>query len=257
MTEKVLGHIPEGSSGNARHHTKWDASTDIKLRCRWLLWLDIEDFVTLVSTVPNVELTDFIMHMYTYLSTICLVCCITAATPVEPRAANSRFSIQQSVPKPSKRSGPAALISSYVKFNKKPPAEVRAAAAQSDGTVSALPEELDVEYLSPVSIGGQILNLNVDTGSADLCVVYPVMLVSCRSDPGNRTVGSSRPVSALPINMVTRFTIHQNHRRHVVSRVKRGKSDMVTGVALQGMYILIQSSWVPQKQPIKRLRQLI
>lgn len=37
-----------------------------------------------------------------------------------------------------------------------------------DGEVSANPEENEIEYLSPVSIGGQTLNLNFDTGSADL-----------------------------------------------------------------------------------------
>lgn len=37
-----------------------------------------------------------------------------------------------------------------------------------NGEVNAHPEENESEYLSPVSIGGQKLNLNFDTGSADL-----------------------------------------------------------------------------------------
>lgn len=37
-----------------------------------------------------------------------------------------------------------------------------------DGTVSANPESNEKEYLSPVTVGGQKLNLNFDTGSADL-----------------------------------------------------------------------------------------
>ena len=47
-----------------------------------------------------------------------------------------------------------------------------AASASSDddgtGEVTASPEENESEYLSPVTIGGQKLNLNFDTGSADL-----------------------------------------------------------------------------------------
>ena len=46
------------------------------------------------------------------------------------------------------------------------------ASASSDddgsGEVTATPEENESEYLSPVTIGGQKLNLNFDTGSADL-----------------------------------------------------------------------------------------
>lgn len=37
-----------------------------------------------------------------------------------------------------------------------------------DGEVVATPEPDESEYLSPVTVGGQKLNLNFDTGSADL-----------------------------------------------------------------------------------------
>ena len=44
------------------------------------------------------------------------------------------------------------------------------ASTEEDGSgeVTATPEENESEYLSPVTIGGQQLNLNFDTGSADL-----------------------------------------------------------------------------------------
>lgn len=38
----------------------------------------------------------------------------------------------------------------------------------SDGSVPAVPEPFDLEYLTPVKVGDQTLNLNFDTGSADL-----------------------------------------------------------------------------------------
>ena len=37
-----------------------------------------------------------------------------------------------------------------------------------DGEVTATPEANEIEYLSPVIIGGQSFNLNFDTGSSDL-----------------------------------------------------------------------------------------
>lgn len=40
--------------------------------------------------------------------------------------------------------------------------------SNESGEVTASPEENESEYLSPVTIGGQKLNLNFDTGSADL-----------------------------------------------------------------------------------------
>jgi hypothetical protein len=45
-----------------------------------------------------------------------------------------------------------------------------AASSPGVGIVPATPEKGDIEYLAPVTIGGQTLNLDFDTGSADLWV---------------------------------------------------------------------------------------
>ena len=42
------------------------------------------------------------------------------------------------------------------------------AAAVTSGSVTATPADSDQFYLCPVTIGGQTLNLDFDTGSADL-----------------------------------------------------------------------------------------
>lgn len=96
---------------------------------------------------------------------------LTSATPVDYEALEKRgvaFKLHQSIPKPFMLSGPSSVLSTYRKFKATAPKDVVAAAANNDGTVTASPEQYDSEYLCPVTIGGQTLNLDFDTGSSDL-----------------------------------------------------------------------------------------
>lgn len=96
---------------------------------------------------------------------------LAAASPielVEQRDLKQAFTIHQSVPKSFIQSGPAAVLSTYRKFRKPAPQDVVAAAAANNGVVSASPTANDSQYLTPVTIGGQNVNLDFDTGSADL-----------------------------------------------------------------------------------------
>ena len=95
---------------------------------------------------------------------------LTSATPVDYEPLEKRgvaFKLDQSIPK-LLLTGPASVLSTYKKFKATPPEDVVTAAANNDGTVTATPEEYDSEYLCPVTIGGQTLNLDFDTGSSDL-----------------------------------------------------------------------------------------
>ena len=92
---------------------------------------------------------------------------LATTSPVDVRATQG-FTVHQSVPKPFIRSGPAAVLHAYGKYNGTAPEDVIKAAAANDGTVTTTPEQYDSEYLTPVSIGGQTLNLDFDTGSSDL-----------------------------------------------------------------------------------------
>ena len=96
---------------------------------------------------------------------------LASATPVEYSPLDKRgvaFKLHQSIPKPFMLSGPSSVLSTYRKYKATPPSDVVSAAANNDGTVTASPETYDSEYLCPVSIGGQTLNLDFDTGSSDL-----------------------------------------------------------------------------------------
>jgi aspergillopepsin I len=108
------------------------------------------------------------MPSFSTLISGALLVAIAAATPLPldaTAAANKGFTIHQNIAKPY-APGPVALMETYIKYNITVPTDVKAAAA--DGTVGAIPEPFDSQYLSPVSIGGQTLNLDFDTGSSDL-----------------------------------------------------------------------------------------
>jgi hypothetical protein len=85
---------------------------------------------------------------------------------------NSRFSVP-AVHNPNYvRNGTAALLKAYAKYKLKPTREMPKAFTESlsrrqDGSVTAVPND-GVEYLVPVTIGGEPLNLDFDTGSSDL-----------------------------------------------------------------------------------------
>ncbi|KAK3309343.1 aspartic peptidase domain-containing protein [Chaetomium strumarium] len=90
------------------------------------------------------------------------------------------FSLKQERNPEFVRSGPLQLAKIYRKYGVPLPEDLKAAVARirremgkrSTGSVVTKPEKNDVEYLAPVSIGtpGQVLNLDLDTGSSDLWV---------------------------------------------------------------------------------------
>ena len=76
-----------------------------------------------------------------------------------------------------KRNGTAALLKAYAKHKLTPTKDFTAAfhsalssstQKRQDGSAPAIPTEYDSEYLVSTSVGGQTLNLDFDTGSADL-----------------------------------------------------------------------------------------
>lgn len=130
------------------------------------------------------------MPSFSVLLAISALASISLAKPIPGPQVNTKkgFTIKQAVPKPF-QAGPVVLQKAYNKFNKAAPENVKAAAA--DGSVTATPEEYDAEYLSPVTIGGQTLNLDFDTGSADLYVVRPSQTGTCSMLTSSRWVFSS------------------------------------------------------------------
>lgn len=111
------------------------------------------------------------MHLISCLGAASALANLAFAIPAEYSPLEKRgaaFTVHQTVAKRFVLSGPASVAKVYAKYGKSMPATVRAAAANNNGTVVASPEEYDSEYLCPVNLGGQTLNLDLDTGSSDL-----------------------------------------------------------------------------------------
>ncbi|KAI4094483.1 MAG: hypothetical protein LQ344_002232 [Seirophora lacunosa] len=97
-----------------------------------------------------------------------LVFTFAATTPAELPSKGHNIIIHESVPKPFKKSGPAAILSAYRKYNGTAQEDVVRAAAKNDGTAMMGPTHWDPEFLTSVTIGGQVVNLEFDTASSDL-----------------------------------------------------------------------------------------
>lgn len=80
----------------------------------------------------------------------------------------SKFSLNQVARPATKTSNFAASYGRALsKYGATVPTHIQAAAVAS-GVATTTPEANDEEYLTPVTIGGTTLNLDFDTGSADL-----------------------------------------------------------------------------------------
>lgn len=87
-----------------------------------------------------------------------------------PAAHKGAFTLEQvAVQRSTPKNGAITLASTFAKYGAAVPENVAAAAAAAvTGSVVATPGEYDELYLIPVTVGSTVLNLDLDTGSADL-----------------------------------------------------------------------------------------
>lgn len=133
---------------------------------------------------------------------------LTSAAPVEEKGHS--FTVRQVPNANYKKNGAVALARAYRKFGKPVPDNLAAVLESlgsalnftrraDTGSAVTTPEDYDVEYLTPVSIGtpAQTLNLDFDTGSADLWVFSSSLASRYKSGHSVYTPASSSTSSKL------------------------------------------------------------
>jgi hypothetical protein len=99
---------------------------------------------------------------------------LSSPTPTQPLQKRSfKHVVRRNINRRSTSAGPDAMLKAYRKWgfqlmSRQATAAQGAAGSSQSGTVAASPEPNEAEYLSPVQIGGQTLNMDFDTGSSDL-----------------------------------------------------------------------------------------
>lgn len=108
------------------------------------------------------------------LSTITVLALAGAAlaAPTANAVGNKHYSVPAAHNPAFVRNGTAAMLKAYAKYHLTPTREMPstfndALRKRQDGSAPADPSG-GVEYLLPVTVGGEQLNLDLDTGSADL-----------------------------------------------------------------------------------------
>ncbi|KAF2230053.1 aspartic protease pepB [Viridothelium virens] len=136
------------------------------------------------------------MHFSTSVAAVAALANVAAAVPHSQISPRSEFKIEQvATGRTIARNGAQEVRKTFLKYSKTVPSNVEAAAAAVSGTATTTPEANDAEYLTPVTLGGSTLNLDFDTGSADLWVFSSELSRSQQSGHSIYQVSSSKKES--------------------------------------------------------------
>jgi hypothetical protein len=116
------------------------------------------------------------------------------------------------------------------------------------GTVTATPEQGDVEYLSPVNIGGQTMNMDFDSGSSDLWVFSNQLPAASQT---GHTVYNPQKSTAFKMMTGSTFTISYGDGSGAAGNVGTDTVNIggatVTGQAIE-MATAVSASFVQDTQ---------
>jgi hypothetical protein len=130
-------------------------------------------------------------HSIQSLIVLVLLCTVALSAPTQRQQKKRSFKVSRIQQRDFVPDGSVALRKAYVKFglqgfgfvpeldmatNLVPVSELAASSSNGSemGLVSATSSQNDAEFLSPVTVGGQTLAMDFDTGSSDMYVTLPI-----------------------------------------------------------------------------------
>jgi hypothetical protein len=139
--------------------------------------------------------------MYLTISTLLAFAIAAQAAPATNLVGSSTFSAPAVHNVNKVRNGTAAMLKAYAKHGLTPTKEMPAAflnelSKRQDGSATAFPAD-GAEYLVTTVVGGQSLDLDFDTGSADLWVFSSQLAASSKTGHHIYTSSSSSTYKAL------------------------------------------------------------
>jgi len=124
---------------------------------------------------------------------ILLVSAALGAVAAPVQQSTGTFSVTAHINPVFTKNGPAQLRKTLLKYGLELP---HGLTRRQDGSVNANPSSMDEQYVCPVTIGSSTLNLDFDTGSADLWVFSNELPTAQRGDHHIFTPSSSFKKSA-------------------------------------------------------------
>lgn len=116
------------------------------------------------------------------------------------------------------------------------------AGATTSANVIATAQESDAEFLSRVTIGGQSMTMDFDTGSSDLCVAPTLCSLSFGISLLNSTDGSSTQSSLISRKPATDYTTLPNQQHSRPSMGPASKCRMETVLMRRALSVQIRST---------------
>lgn len=103
------------------------------------------------------------MFFFNPLNAVAVYIMFAVVLSIAQEDVKKAFTARRTTPRSTLKSGSASVLSTHNKVKKPVPKDLSTIAATRKGTIIVSPINFDHDYLTPITVGGQILNVVFDT----------------------------------------------------------------------------------------------